>query len=121
MEIQGLRNLKPTIVVVGLHTQIIQSILDFDFAIGYEKPSVVAIIAGGRRYARFFYGKKEILLPVSSRVTEVSNSIKSNINMMINVTSGRRVLTSTIETIDHFENLKVGSIFAEGVPEKHAI
>ncbi len=105
MNINELKNLDPKIVVVGLHIPIIQSILDFDFSMGREKPSVVAIIAGGRRFARFFYGRKEILLPVSSSVSEVSGEIRANVNMMINVTSGRRVLTSTIEAIDHFQNI----------------
>lgn len=121
MNINELKNLEPQIVVIGLHAPIIQSILDFDYLCGRERPSVVAIIASGRQYARFFYGEKEILLPVSSSLSEVGGEIRNSANMMVNVTSGRRVLLSSIEAIDYFKEIKVGTIFAEGVPEKHAI
>lgn len=121
MNIQELRDIDAKIVMVGFHPQIIQSILDYDFLIGHPTPSVVVIIANGRRYARFFFGKREILLPVHSSLFSISKETKKNANMMINVTSGRRVLTSTIELLDYFPNIKLGTIFAEGVPEKHSI
>lgn len=121
MNIQELRATEPKIVVIGLHPGIIQSILDYDFLIGHPAPSIVAIIANGKRYARFFFGKKEILLKVYSSLSQVSKETKKNTNMMINVTSGRRVLTSTREFLEFFPNIKLGTVFAEGVPEKHAI
>jgi len=121
MNIQELRDIEPKIVMVGLHPQIIQSILDYDFMLGHPTPSILAIIANGKRYARFFFGKREILLKVHSSLLQVSKETKENVNMMINVTSGRRVLTSTIELLEFFPNIKLGTVFAEGVPEKHAI
>ena len=121
MTIQELKDLTPKIVVVGIHQHIIQSILDYDYLIGRDSPSIVAIYAGGRHFARFFYGNHEILLPVHSTLASVPPQTKQEVNMMVNVASGRRVLTSTVEIINNFQNMKLGTIFAEGVPEKHSI
>lgn len=121
MDIQELKNINPSIVMVGLHSQIIQSILDYDFLMKRPTPSVVLIIANGRKFERFFFGKKEILIPVHSSTDSIDKDLKEKINMMVNATSGRRVLTSTIEILDTFKNIKLGTVFAEGVPEKHAI
>lgn len=121
MNINELKNLDAKIVVIGNHPAITQSILDFDFLSGKSKPSIVAIISTGRNYQRFFYGRKEILIPVFESVEKLPIDLKEKINMFINVSSGRRVLTSSIEAIDNLKNIKLATIFAENVPEKHAI
>lgn len=121
MNINELKQLEPKIVLVGSHPAIVQSILDYDFMVGRPRPSVVGIIAAGRKFERFFFGKKEILIPVWRSVSLVSGGIKQSVNMFLNVSSGRRVLMSTVEVLDAFKNIKLGTIFAEGVPEKHAI
>lgn len=121
MNIEELRKTEHKILSIGNHPGIIQSMLDYDFLIGRSKPSVVAIIAAGRKYARFFYGKREILIPIYSSPARINQSLKNGINTLLNVSSGRRALTSTIETIDAFPNIKLGTLFAEGIPEKHSI
>lgn len=121
MRIEEIKQLHPRIITIGSHPSIIQSILDYDFLIGREKPSIAGIMATGRRYERYFFGKKEILIPVYNSLSSITPEIKSQVTMLLNVSSGRRVLTSTIEAIDAFKNLKLGVVFAEGVPEKHAI
>jgi len=95
--------------------------LDYDFLVGRTSPSIVAIVASGRNFNRYFFGKKEILLAVYPTLGRIPSQIKSQTNTVLNVSSGRRVLTSMIEAIDTFPNLIFGTIFAEGVPEKHAI
>ena len=119
MNIEELRNIDHKIIVIGNHPAIIQSILDFDFMSGRESPSVVALFSTGRNYQRFFYGKKEILIPAVESYQQLSQM--ENITMFVNVSSGRRVLISSIEAIDNLPNLKLGVVFAENVPEKHAI
>jgi len=121
MNIQELRELDPKIITIGSHPGIIQAILDYDFLIGHTTPSIAGIVANGRKFERFFFGRREILIPVYPTLKLVSKETKEKINMLLNVSSGRRVMISTIEAIDYFPNLKIGTIFAEGVPEKHAI
>ena len=56
ISISNLRERAQNIVVIGNHVHIIQSILDFDYAGGKEKPSVVAIVSNGRKTQKFFWG-----------------------------------------------------------------
>lgn len=121
MLINKLKQTDPALIVVGSHPGIIQSILDYDFLIGREKPTIKVIIASGKKFERYFFGRKEILLPHYSTVEMVPQKLKKEINMFVSATSARRVLLSTVETIDAFPNIFLGVIFAENVPEKHAI
>ena len=121
MDIQEIRKSQSKIIVVGNHPGIIQSMLDYDFLIGHTTPSIVGIVATGRKFVRFFFGKREVLLPVYSTLFSIPQNVKKDVNTVLNVSSGRRVLTSMVEAIDTFPNMKIGTIFAEGVPEKHAI
>ncbi len=121
LNINDLRKAEHKVLMIGSHPGIIQSMLDYDFLSGHTAPSILCIVASGRKYERFFFGKKEILLPVYSALTSVPKDIKQKINAVINVSSGRRVLTSMIEAIDGLPSLKLGTVFAEGVPEKHSI
>ncbi len=121
MNIQELRQIELKIIFLGSHPGIIQSILDYDFLVGHTTPSILGIIANGKRYERFFFGKREILIPVYSSISKVSKNVKDKANTFVNVSSGRRVIASSIEFLNIFPNIKLGVIFAEGVPEKHAI
>lgn len=121
MSIEELKNLNSKIAVIGNHPAIVQSILDYDFLSGKDKPSVRVIISSGRNFQRFFFGNREILIPVFGSFEKLISELKSDVNMFVNVSSGRRILVSSIEAIDSLPNLKLGTIFAENVPEKHAI
>lgn len=121
MNIQELRTIEPKIVSIGIHPGIIQSMLDYDYLSGKQSPSIGGLIATGRKFQRFFFGKNEILIPIYSSLSQIPTDLKQKTNMIMNVSSGRRVLSSMVEALDFFPNLKVGAIFAEGVPEKHAI
>lgn len=121
MNIQDLRKAEPKILSIGLHPGILQSILDYDFLIGRDLPSLIGIVANGRQFTRFFFGKREILIPVFPTLPQVPKGIKEKINMILNVSSGRRTFTSTVEALNTFPNLQIGTLFAEGVPEKHSI
>ena len=120
LDINNLKQQPTNILFLGSHPGIIQSILDFDYLAGKSEPSVKGIIAGGRRFERFFFGKKEILLPVSPTVSGLSESIRSEITYFFNTTSGRRAFSSTQEAFEVLPKVLGGIIFAEDVPEEHA-
>lgn len=120
LDIEHLRKLDHSILAVGSHKAIIQSILDFDFLSGKEKPSVTAIIAGGRKFERYFFGKKEIAIPVYSNTNSLPDYLKEAITLVLNLSSGRRVLEYTQEVLN-LPSVIGGVVFAEDVPEEHAL
>jgi len=121
LDISALRELNPKIVALGSAKGIIQSILDFDFLAGRERPSVVAVVATGRKSERYFFGGTEVAMPVYSSVEKLPEKLRDSVNLFLNLSSGRRVLASARVAIEHLPALKGGVIFAEGLPEKHAI
>ena len=121
INIEKIRQSPVSIVFLGSHPGIIQSILDFDFLSGKTVPSVKAIVAGGKKFERYFFGKKEILLPVSPTVIDLPVFLQDEITYFFNTTSGRRFLESSSAAIETLPNLIGGAIFAEDVPEKHAL
>lgn len=120
LEIQKLRQLEPKIIAAGSYP-IFQAMLDYDFLIGRTLPSLTGIIASGKKYQRLFFGQKEILIPVFQSPVAVSEKIKREANLFLNVSSGRRVLASSESLFAHFPNLILGTAFAEDVPEIHAL
>ncbi|MDA1317298.1 MAG: hypothetical protein O3B87_04720 [bacterium] len=121
LNIQKIRSKKQSIIALGSHIPILQSILDFDYLAGKEGPSVIAIIASGRKNVRLFWGEKDVLIPVYPTLAHLPASVKNEITLFLNLTSGRRVLSSTVELLDSLPNLLGGALFAENVPEKHSI
>jgi succinyl-CoA synthetase alpha subunit len=121
LDINTLREREPMIIALGNHPGIIQSILDFDHLAGKETSSVKAIIATGRKYARYFFGRKEMLIPVIPSLSQLSEGIRKEANLFVNLTSARRVLQSTIEIVEYCPSMLGGTIFAEDVPEAHSI
>lgn len=118
--INELRN-QPTTIMIGSHPGIIQSILDYDFLIGRSSPSIIAIIAHGRKLERYFWGENEVIIPVVSSLQSLDESVINKVTIALNVQSARRVLSSTNELIKKFPNLKLISLFAEGTPEAHSL
>jgi ATP citrate (pro-S)-lyase len=116
-----LGQLKPVIIALGSHPGIIQSILDYSYCIGDEQPSVIAIIAGGRKQERYFWGETEIIIPVYPSLSKLPEAQKPEVNCLLNVQSARRVLSSMQDAFSNLPNLRIATIFAEQVPEKHAL
>ena len=121
LSIDNIRKSTPQIVVRGAHQKIIQSILDFDYLSGRADPSVIAIISAGKKHARFFFGNQEILIPVFKEISDLDSKAKKTSNFLLNLNSGRRVLSSTEEGLKTLPNLIGVSIFAERVPERHSL
>lgn len=121
LDISKVRSSKTNILVIGSYSTIIQSILDFDYLSGKSSPTISGILASGRKFERYFFGRREILIPVISSIDKISEEKRRSISYFLNLSSGRRVLTSSIEVIDSLPNLVGGIVFAENVPEKHAL
>lgn len=119
--IQDLRQLDPKVIFLGSHPGIIQSMLDYDYLIKREQPTVLAIIASGRKQERYFWGEKEVMLPVVAELSELKPEVKQSINMVVNVQSARRVLATTKAAVEQLPGLKLINIFAEQTPERHTI
>jgi len=119
--IDKLRQLQPAIVCIGSHTGIIQSTLDFDYLAGKKSPSIIAIVANGRSIERYFFGDREVVIPVFETAAAIPASLKNKANLVLNAASGRRVLANTLEAFNALPNVIGGSVFAEGVPERHAV
>ncbi len=120
LNISAIRNIDPKILVLGNYP-VIQSILDFDYLSRKQSPSVLAIIASGKKFQKYFFGKQQILIPTYPDIKNLPDEYKKQINLCLNVLSNRRILSSTEETFMTLPNLTGGVIFAENVPEKHAL
>ena len=118
--ITQIRETDQKILVAGNHVKIIQSILDFDYASGKEKPSVVAIISAGRKSQKFFWGDDEVLVPVCTNIEAVQEAAIEP-NWLLCITSA----SSTPRMVDAFFEafpLATGAhLFAEGVAERDAL
>lgn len=121
INIAALRKTEAKVLAIGSYPAIIQSILDFDYLAKKSKPSIGAIIASGRNNERYFFGKKEILIPVYASVNDIPKTKRESYTFFINLSSGRRVLRSTQNVMQALPNLTGGAVFAEGVPEQHAL
>lgn len=106
-------------IVLGEHPAILQSMLDFDYLSGKTEASIIGIITGRRGFSKYFFGRKEILIPTVANLQGLT--LKEDYNYwFFNNLSGRRTLSSVSEVLDskHFAG---GIIFAEGVPELHSL
>ena len=121
IDIQALRNTPQKIITIGSYPAIMQSTLDFDHIAGKKEPSIVAIIAAGRRYERYFFGKKEVVIPVFESVNTLPPTLKQALTLFLNLTSARRALSSTLTFFSDLPDLQGGSVFAENVPERHSL
>lgn len=122
MSIAELRQLSGKILALGSHPGIIQSILDYDYMIGREWPSVRGIVTGGgRKTERYFWGENEVILPVYSNLDALTFVQRQEINAILHVQSGRRVLESMTEALDKLPQTKLAVVFAEQTPEAHAL
>ncbi|HEY8992970.1 MAG TPA: citrate/2-methylcitrate synthase [Candidatus Microsaccharimonas sp.] len=95
--------------------------MDYDYLIDRKEPSIVAIIASGRKRERYFWGESEVSIPVFSSIDQLSSTKRSKIAIVINVQSARRVLSSTKLAFELLANLKIVTIFAEQTPESHTV
>ncbi len=116
-----LRTENHRMLVVGIHPGIIQSILDFDAMLGKATPSIACIVANNRKSVKFFFGTSEILITCVPKIASVPTDIQPEITFLLNLQSGRRAKDTTIQFFDTFPHAHGAHIFAENVPENHAL
>lgn len=99
----------------------IQRMLDYDYTIARDKPSVAAIVAptSSNKFEKFFYGSDEIMVPVFRSTTEAVEVFK-NADVLLNFGSFRTAYDVTMEAISLNGQFKTIMVTAEGIPERLA-
>ncbi len=99
----------------------IQRMLDYDYVINREKPSVAAIVAptSGNLFEKFFYGPDEIMVPLY-RSTADAVAEHPNADVLLNFASFRTAYNVTMEAIEMGDQFKTIMVTAEGIPERLA-
>ncbi|WP_300362598.1 citrate/2-methylcitrate synthase [Hydrogenimonas sp.] len=99
----------------------IQRMLDYDYVIGREKPSVAAIVAptSSNKFEKFFYGPDEIMVPLY-RSTPDAVAEHKNADVLLNFASFRTAYDVTMEALDLGKQFRTIMVTAEGIPERMA-
>ncbi len=98
----------------------IQRMLDYDYTIQRETPSVAAIVAptSGNKFEKFFYGPDEIMVPLFKTTAEAKEA-HSNADVLLNFASFRTAYDVTMEAVE-LGGFKSIMVTAEGIPERLA-
>ena len=98
----------------------IQRMLDYDYVIQREKPSVAAIVAptSNNKFEKFFYGTDEVMIPIYRSTAEAVKN-HPNADVLLNFASFRTAYDVTNEALD-MDQFRVIMITAEGIPERLA-
>lgn len=118
--IDAIRKQPGKILAVGSYRPGYQAIIDFDALCGRDEPSIAAIIAGNKRYEKFFWGTGEVLIPCYKTIAE-AKKYHPDIAWLLNVTSARRAYQTTVDFFENFPDSYGAHIFAEDVPEVDAL
>lgn len=113
-------NEKTCAFIYGMQPRAVQGMLDFDYICKREEPSVSAMIYpfGGNHVQKFYWGSKEILVPVLGSVNEACEQFP-NVDTVINFSSFRSVYETSVDIMTNAQ-IKVLAIIAEGVPERRS-
>ncbi|GIT99240.1 citrate/2-methylcitrate synthase [Sulfurovum sp. TSL1] len=98
----------------------IQRMLDYDYTIKREKPSVAAIVAptASGKFEKFFYGADEVMIPTFKSTAE-AKAAQPQADVLLNFASFRTAYDVTMEAL-HIGGFKTIMITAEGIPERLA-
>jgi len=98
----------------------IQRMLDYDYTIKRETPSVAAIVAptSGNKFEKFFWGADEIMIPLYKSTTE-AKAAQPQADVLLNFASFRTAYDVTMEALN-LGGFKTIMITAEGIPERLA-
>jgi ATP-citrate lyase alpha-subunit len=98
----------------------IQRMLDYDYTIKRDTPSVAAIVAptSNNKFDKFFFGGEEIMIPLY-KSTALAKEAHPNADTLLNFGSFRTAYGVTMEALEigGFKNIM---ITAEGIPERLA-
>jgi ATP-citrate lyase alpha-subunit len=98
----------------------IQRMLDYDYTIKRETPSVAGIVAptSSNKFEKFFYGPDEIMIPLYKTTAE-AKAAQPQADALLNFASFRTAYDVTMEALEvgGFSSIM---ITAEGIPERLA-
>jgi len=98
----------------------IQRMLDYDYTIKRETPSVAGIVAptSSNKFEKFFYGADEIMIPLYKTTAE-AKAAQPQADALLNFASFRTAYDVTMEALE-VGGFKSIMITAEGIPERLA-
>ncbi|WP_331775524.1 citrate/2-methylcitrate synthase [Sulfurospirillum sp. 1612] len=99
----------------------IQRMLDYDYTIKREKPSVAAIVAptSTATFDKYFYGGEEIMIPLYRSTPEAAQN-HPNADVLLNFGSFRTAYDVVMEAIELEGQFRTIMVTAEGIPERRA-
>lgn len=98
------------------HPKPIQRMIDYDWLVKKDAPSVVAIVNPRKAgFHRAFWGQEEISIPVYKTVTEAAQA-HQDADLLINFASERSAFEPSKEALE-IGTVKTVMITAEGIPE----
>ena len=118
--IEEIRKRQNKILAIGSYHPGYQAIIDFDFLSGQSAPSIQAIVSNSGRFEKFFWGNQEKLIPC---FPDIKSARQAGIeaDWLLNISSSRRALSSTKEFFQIYPDALGAHIFAEDIPEYHAL
>ena len=98
----------------------IQRMLDYDYIIKRDKPSVAAIVAptSSNKFDKFFFGTEEIMIPLYRSTAEAA-AAHPNADVLLNFASFRTAYDVTMDALN-LNQFKTIMVTAEGIPERLA-
>ncbi len=98
----------------------IQRMLDYDYTIRRETPSVAGIVAptSNNKFEKFFWGGDEVMIPLYKTTAEAQEA-QPQADVLLNFASFRTAYDVTMEALD-LGGFRVMMITAEGIPERLA-
>jgi len=98
----------------------IQRMLDYDYTIKRDTPSVAGIVAptSGNKFEKFFWGGDEVMIPLYKTTAEAKDA-HPYADSLLNFASFRTAYDVTMEALD-LGGFKTIMITAEGIPERLA-
>merc|ERR1719356_1074067 len=115
---KGLFTKSSRAIIWGLQTRAVQGMMDFDYVCGRSEPSVAAMVypmAPGDSKQNFYWGHKEVLVPVFKSMADAMAAFPE-VDVMVSFASLRSAYDSTIECLE-FPQIRTIAIIAEGIPE----
>ncbi len=98
----------------------IQRMLDYDYTIKRETPSVAGIVAptSNNKFEKFFWGGDEVMIPLYKTTAEAQAG-QPQADVLLNFASFRTAYDVTMEALN-LGGFRVMMITAEGIPERLA-
>ncbi|CAK9007325.1 ATP-citrate synthase (ATP-citrate (pro-S-)-lyase) (Citrate cleavage enzyme) [Durusdinium trenchii] len=105
-------------IIYGLQPRAVQEMLDFDYLCKRKVPSVAGMVFpfSGNHFQKFYWGKEEVMVPVYTNLRDALHK-HTEVDVMINFASFRSAYSSTMDALQHADQLRTIAIIAEGIPE----